>query len=138
MNKKHDKNEKLVIVVCQPRAYILPPVKDASDPHEREGVTLIPGENNVSRDLWDKVKDNPGVKIHHQTGVLKNKGAGKAVSVLSDWESMTPKQVEDMISGIKEIDTVRKIEKQLKSKKAIAYCKQRVEQILEENEKDSQ
>ncbi len=85
----------IVILNKKPRLVELPnvpPKVSKNGKVEREGFTayrLLPGENDVPSEYWDLVKGNPGVKILLATEIIKNKGEGKAKTLLAGLDNLS-------------------------------------------------
>lgn len=86
----------LIIENTGPRLVELPNVYPKTDKAGKvtapgfHAQKLIPGENDVDAAYWDAVKGNPGVKILLACGDLKNRGEGKARSILADLDKLSP------------------------------------------------
>jgi len=128
-----EKSENLVITVTKPCGVVLPEVSVGS-PEERRGLTLLPGENSVSPAYWDQVKKNPGVRVYLSSGVVRNDGAGVAVPMTTDISKMNVDEANKILGAISDIDRLREIKKSDKRKSIGAFCDDRIEKILEENE----
>jgi hypothetical protein len=94
----------LVIKNNQPRAIELPPVpsKEATT-EEIMGLTLIPGENNVTQVAWDHAKKNPGIKIWLACEYLESLGAGEAKSLGEGLDSLTAGEAKAKIANCGEV-----------------------------------
>jgi hypothetical protein len=128
---KEDKN--LIVVVTKACGVVLPEVEIGS-PEERRGLTLLPGQNDVSSKYWEQVKDNPGVKIYRKAGILRNDGPGVAVPMTTDISKMNIEEARVIINAIGEIERLRDIKEADKRKTIGAICDDRIEKILDENE----
>ena len=130
-------NEMLRIAVNRPCGIVLPPPKDPSvvEEEERDGVTLLPGENSVSKAYWDQVKDNPGVRIQCLADVLEDRGPGVAVPLSTKWDEIDVKEAKPLIAAIGDIKRLSEIKKIVKTKALKSLCKQRIEEILDAKEK---
>ena len=84
----------LVIVVTKPQGVELPSVEAKQKGQRVEPgyhpQKLIPGENDVDSDYWDKIKGNPAVKMWLACKILVNQGEGKAKPLIASLDTMSP------------------------------------------------
>lgn len=87
----------LVIEVTEPRAVELPNMRPVTDKKTGKvkapgfrAMQLLPGENDVPSEYWDKIKSNPAVKQWLAVKLLKNLGEGIAKSIIASLDNLAP------------------------------------------------
>jgi hypothetical protein len=134
LTKKPKPNVNLVIEVTRNSGIQLPPVEGLEKPEERDGLMLLPGQNDVSKECWEAALKNPGMKILLRGGYLSNRGEGQAVPIITDWNALPLRRAEEVLNQIDEAETVHKIKAEAKKKQLVSLCEARLDQILEEQE----
>ncbi len=127
----------LVIEVIRSSGIQLPPVKGLEKPEERDGLMLLPGQNDVSKEYWDVALKNPGVKVGLRAGHLKNLGPGQAVPLVTDWNALPLRRAEEILNQIDDLETIQKIKSEAKKKQLISLCEARADKILEDQEMEN-
>ena len=127
------KNEMLVIDNSRPSAFFLPSAT-SSVPEEKNGLCLLPGENEVSPGYWKLVKENPGVKIALRAAILKNNGPGKAKPIVQNWNELTVAKAGLIIDQLEDIEELHTIKKNAKKVGVRKLCDLRISEILDANE----
>lgn len=141
--KKNEKSEpensdkNFVIDVSRTSGIQLPPVEGLENPEERDGLMLLPGQNDVSKKCWDAVKENPGIRIFLRAGYLKNTGEGKAVPIVTDWNKLAPRRAEEILEQIEDIEKIQAIKSEAKKKTLISLCEKRIDDIMDEREAEN-
>ena len=125
----NDSNEKLVIVLTQPRGLDLPPFSKGTE-DEKKGQTLAPGENAVSKDLWAFVENNPAIKKYMEVGFLINKGPGIAKPLVETLDSFNRTDGREVIRKEKDIEQLERWIKGTKDEHLIQACKDRRKKLV--------
>jgi hypothetical protein len=115
--------------------FCLPPNNNAKNVDERNGKILLPGENSVTKETWEKFQDNPGVRIQVGRGNLVNYGEGQAVPLSQRWDDLSSDKVESMLEGMNDIDAIEKVKANTDSKVVKDLCDERLDVLAEENRK---
>lgn len=124
----------LIIEVTEPRAVELPSVPPTVS--KAGNVTapgfhpqqLLPGENDVDSAYWDKVKGNTAVKQWLAVRLLKNRGEGKATSIIASLDNLAP---DTALRHIGKCENVKLLNEWKASTKGRALRKAISERILE-------
>lgn len=128
--------DKIVIVNTEKRGIQLPEASSELS-EERQGLLLLPGENSVSAGYWANVQDNPAVKIWLRVGYLKNKGAGEAVPLATDWNALSLDKARSLVAKIDDVMSLNKIKKSAKKKNLRSIVDERIKELLDEGEAEN-
>lgn len=116
--------DNLIIVNNEPRGIVLPP-KNAKG----VGITLLPGENSVSREEWDFVKKNPAIKQFINVGFLEDKGVGKARPILETLDGVTMEEARSYIKRERTKEQLNKWVSGTTSEYLRKLCEQRISKL---------
>lgn len=121
----------LVIKVNQPRAVFLPPASSKVE-DERNGLRLLPGENAVSEEYFEAIASNPGVRILLESGVIENKGAGKARSLADGLDALSIDDARRVVAKISSIEVLNKLKANTSKKAALTALNERLKELSTE------
>ena len=121
----------IVIKVTEPRAVVLPGL-DSSRPEERAGLTLIPGENDVTAGYWQAAKKNPAVKIYVAAGIIVEQGEGKAVPLNKGLDGLTVKEALAKIAKIDSVQMLKDLREATTKKGIISELDKRIDALVAE------
>jgi len=128
--------DNLIIVNNRPAAVMLPAFAQSENPNpvtqiaERQGLTLLPGENDVSAAYWKHCSTNPAVKIWLACEYLENKGGGKAKSFAEGIDSLTVAEAVKRIGASDSVKLISNWKNETKKKTVAKACEDRIAELV--------
>lgn len=125
----------LVIENTEARLVTLPAVV-STDPRVAKGMELAPGENDVPAWYWEKCLKVQAVKIWEASGVLKNKGEGKAKPLMLGLDSLDR---QDAFIKVAKCNEVRILKDWMEKSEKSEYkdmCKDRINELIKIEDDD--
>lgn len=120
----------VVIEVTKPRGVGLPGKVTEEGVTTHYGLRLLPGENNVPVNEWERVRTHKTVKMYLDAGILLDKGPGKAkklnqgLDALEKFEAIAqiekcniPQILDDWYTKTEKIDLRNKLQEKLQTLK---------------------
>ena len=96
---------------------------------------LLPGENTISKQVWEKAKQNPGIQLYRESGILVYLRKGEAFRDNLNWDKVSPGEALPVIARIKDVQKLNDVrQKAIGNDHVVQLCTERIAELLDKEQ----